>query len=181
MTSQKGLLLFSCVYLVLTLVLLGLTSVGAANTYHPTSNTTQLLCYSGSNLYQMTTVNCRNKDTSYTGSWYCVHVEICEQYISASRTCSIVKGCATAEQCTSSSSSIMDKTAIQSTSGIYPAGLTITATCCAPLEENNDDGVSIDYYSICNSGSRGGSSKVSIFVTAAIALVLSIMYTLPLL
>ena len=168
--------LMSCLYLVLVLLVLGLVSIEAANTYYPSSNSSQLLCYSGSNLYQLNTVNCRNKDPSYTGSWYCAHVEVCEQYISASRICSILKGCATAEQCTSTSSTIMDATAIQSTSGINPAGLSITATCCAPLEQNNDDGVYTNYYAICNSGSLGVSREVSIFATAAIATVLSLMY-----
>ena len=63
------------------------------------ASNSRTLCYSGSSLYQSFIQDCNSEDSSYTGTWYCSEVEVCEAYISGSRDCMVTKGCAKEEQC----------------------------------------------------------------------------------
>lgn len=40
------------------------------------NNQTRAICYSGSSLYQLTTQNCNEQDSSYIGVWYCAKMEV---------------------------------------------------------------------------------------------------------
>lgn len=60
---------------------------------------------------------------------------------------------------------------MQVTSGILPAGMTITASCCkAYIPDYDDDAVAVDYASICNtaSNSSNGFAGLALTVTAAL-------------
>mmetsp|Transcript_19543 Transcript_19543/g.39460 ORF Transcript_19543/g.39460 Transcript_19543/m.39460 type:complete len:163 (-) Transcript_19543:32-520(-) len=119
-------------------------------------NQTRPICYSGSALYQKIAQNCNDKDPAYSGEWYCATVEICESFISKERQCVETRGCATKEECSSSSSTsgYYNGNKVQVTSGINPAGMTITATCCQANNFPDDDSVAVDYTDICNDASR---------------------------
>lgn len=54
---------------------------------------------------------------------------------------------------------------VQVTSGIAPAGMTITATCCNAYDFPSDDAIAIDYKNICNSASGAPYTQLSIVVT----------------
>lgn len=44
-------------------------------------------CYSGSSIYELQVQNCKNENTSYTGTWYCGSMKICESYMDSGREC----------------------------------------------------------------------------------------------
>jgi hypothetical protein len=133
------------------------------------------LARAGSTLYQLTVQDCNDKDSSYLGTWYCGTMEVCESFINSNRVCIVTKGCATESECTSTSSTIYDSSAIQTTSGIAPAGMTITASCCEAEYYENDDTVAVDYSKICNAGT---GSPLTGALGLALMLVASTMYML---
>lgn len=149
------------------------------------ASASRTLCYSGSDLYQKITTDCDAQDTSYTGDWYCATMEMCESYISSSRTCITTKGCAKAEQCcsdgdtscTSSTNTFYDSTSIQTSTGGSPAGMTVKATCCKNSELFADDDSALDYTIICNSAARQGlSALVSLAAISMVTFVLSNLF-----
>lgn len=58
----------------------------------------------------------------------------------------------------------------QVTSGVNPAGMTITATCCAAYDAPTDDAIAMDYSSICNSA-VGNIQARSVSMVVAVAVV----------
>lgn len=87
--------------------------------------------------------------------------------MSKARECVETRGCATEEECVSSTSTsgYYNGNAIQVTSGINPAGMTITARCCNAYDFPNDDAIPIDYSNICNSSSGAPYTQLSIVIT----------------
>jgi hypothetical protein len=141
------------------------------------ASASRTLCYSGSDLYQKITTDCDAQDPSYTGDWYCATMEMCESYISSSRTCIRTKGCAKAEQCcsdgssscSSSSGTFYDDSTIQTSAGGSPAGMTVKATCCKNSELFADDDSALDYTIICNSASRNGITAIALIAAVSVA------------
>lgn len=133
------------------------------------------LCYSGSSMYQTFIQDCNAQDSSYTGTWYCADVEVCESFISGSRDCITTKGCAKEAQCydtgDSSTGTLYDGSSISNTGSQLPAGMTISPTCCLNSERFNDDDTALDYTNICNDASRVGSS---LWVAIGVALISAI-------
>lgn len=126
---------------------------------------TRTLCYSGSDMYQKLTVDCNAQDPTYKGQWYCAKIMVCEQYISKSRNCMTTRGCAKAEQCAATPTTIYGGEALQSSTSQLPAGMTITPSCCSNSEYfANDDGA-LDYDIICNSSGRGVTFSVAAVAT----------------
>lgn len=138
----------------LTWLLLGLYVLRMADG----ASNSRTLCYSGSTLYQMFIQDCNAEDTSYTGTWYCSEVEVCEQFISGSRDCVITKGCAKEEQCydtgSASTGTMYTGSAISNSGSQYPGGMEIRPSCCSNPNLFNDDDSAVDYSLICNSASR---------------------------
>ena len=142
-------------------------SLGATNS--------RTLCYSGSSMYQTFIQDCNAQDSTYTGTWYCAEVEVCESFIRGSRTCMTTKGCAKEAQCyntgDSSTGTLYDGSSISNTGSQLPAGMTISPSCCLNTELFNDDDTALDYTDICNDASRVGTSlwvAISIAVISAI-------------
>ena len=44
-------------------------------------------CYSGSSLYELEVQNCKSENTTYTGTWYCGSMKICESFMDSGREC----------------------------------------------------------------------------------------------
>mmetsp|Transcript_16632 Transcript_16632/g.17997 ORF Transcript_16632/g.17997 Transcript_16632/m.17997 type:complete len:161 (+) Transcript_16632:186-668(+) len=145
-------------FLVLFLILSILNSVQAS------TNQTKAICYSGSNLYQLLTQDCNDKDSSYTGEWFCAKMEVCENFISSERTCIVTRGCATAQEC-SSGSGFYSNQNIQ-VNGQNPGGMTVTVTCCSAYNFPSDDTIALDYSNICNSASS--NIVMSVFALFAV-------------
>mmetsp|Transcript_31805 Transcript_31805/g.53662 ORF Transcript_31805/g.53662 Transcript_31805/m.53662 type:complete len:175 (-) Transcript_31805:272-796(-) len=136
-------------------------------------------CYTGSSLYETVVQNCNDKDPSYTDEWYCATMEICESFIDKARVCAVTKGCATKEECSTSSttSGVYDSTTVD-VGGTNPAGMTITTTCCEAKYFDDDDEVAIDYSAICNSANRrvdAGSSGTTMTALLFVAVTTAIM------
>ena len=142
--------------LVLCVVLLSSILVSEA------ASNSRTLCYSGSSMYQSFIQDCNAQDTSYSGTWYCADVEVCESFISGTRSCISTKGCAKEEQCydtgSSSTGTLYSGDSISNTGSELPAGMTISPSCCLNSDLFNDDDTALDYTNICNDASRIGSS-----------------------
>lgn len=109
-------------YLLLLVCVLLLFNFGKSQA----SNSTTVLCFGGSNLYQEIIQNCYEMDPDYTGEWYCATMKICEQYMDdETRSCIQTKGCAKRNQCYDASGDIYTDTEIESNNQ-YPAGNIIT-------------------------------------------------------
>ena len=120
------------------------------------AQSSRALCYSGSSLYQSFIQDCNAEDSSYTGTWYCSEVEVCEAYISGSRDCVVTKGCAKEEQCfdtgNAATGTMYTGSPIQNSASQYPGGMEIRPSCCLSKLFNDDDSA-LDYSEICNSAS----------------------------
>ena len=166
-------------------------------------HTSRLRCALGSSLYQQVTQDCATKDPSYNGDWYCATMEvshsvnscicwllstllnccplrplqICESFKNKHRECIQTRGCATFEECqsTTSTSGIYNGNTVQVTSGVNPAGMTITATCCKAHDFPTDDAIAIDYSEICNSAP---GSAIALSYTTLAALLATALYLL---
>lgn len=126
-------------------------------------------------MYQLVTQDCERKDSSYNGTWYCAKMEVCESFMNKNRECIVTRGCATSEECTDTSSSTgyYNGNKIQTTSGVNPGGMTVTATCCKAYEFSDDDTIAINYDDICNSA-NSIHNKLSSSVVVGIAAMVAI-------
>ena len=132
------------------------------------------LCYSGSDMYQRLTMDCNALDPAYQGNWYCAKVTICEQYISSSRNCITTRGCAKDNQCQISGGGIYSGLPL-APGGEYPAGMTITPSCCSNSQTFATDDGALDYSLICNNVARGVTFNAA---TVAIITMMSCLVSL---
>eukprot|EP01031_Cornospumella_fuschlensis_P034915 gene34915-42281_t len=95
-------------------------------------------------------------------------MEICESFISSARECIETRGCATQEECTTSSGTIYNGETVESVPSTLPAGMTMKATCCMANNFPDDDTIALDYKDVCNSASK---SSVGMLSTAALIVV----------
>jgi hypothetical protein len=150
--------------LMVVLLLLGIVSLVQSRYY----------CFTGSSEYQLQVVDCADRNSTYTGDWYCATMEVCEQFQDTNRHCISTRGCATDSQCTDSS----DQTLMTSPTNIYLtgatkiSGMTVKTSCCAANKFEDDDLIAADLSDICNSApsSSGVGSTL-----ALICIVLALM------
>ena len=138
------------------------------------ASNSRTLCYSGSSLYQSFIQDCNSEDSSYTGTWYCSEVEVCEAYISGSRDCMVTKGCAKEEQCydtgNAATGTMYTGSPIENSGSQYPGGMEISPSCCLNPSLFNDDDSALDYSQICNSASPAFGSRAFLAATICIAI-----------
>jgi hypothetical protein len=137
------------------------------------AQSSRTLCYAGSSMYQSFIQDCDAADSTYTGTWYCAEIEVCESFMSGSRECITTKGCAKEAQCydtgDSSTGTLYSGTSLSNAGSQLPAGMTLSPSCCLNQDQFSDDDTALDYSTICNDAARSGAYS-SMWLTLSIGI-----------